>query len=189
MLRPMISNRPTALRARRISPTRPALLVGPSRLLRRDEVRDPQIDRPRDQSPECGLLVAITAGALVTMTTFLSDPTMHPATCSGLVATRNEPGAAQHSRIERSIPVPDRGCSPRRVTARYHTTNLPPGEANCERNVFQPMLRCLASPIFRSAALNQKIQRARRSVEASSPIGTWMTCALNVAMSDFEVGT
>src|SRR6266550_1213491 len=59
MLRPTISNRTIKLRARRTSPTRPALLVGPSRLLRGDKVRDPNVNRPRDQSPECGLLVAI----------------------------------------------------------------------------------------------------------------------------------
>src|SRR4030081_3671231 len=58
MLRPTISNRTIELRARRTSPTRPALLVGPSRLLRGDKVRGPNINRPRDQSPECGLLVA-----------------------------------------------------------------------------------------------------------------------------------
>jgi len=59
MLRPMISNRTIERRARRTSPMRPALLVDPSRLLRGDKVRDPNNDRPRDQSPECGLLVAI----------------------------------------------------------------------------------------------------------------------------------
>src|SRR6266853_486621 len=58
MLRPTISNRTIKLRARRTSPTRPALLVGPSRLLRGDKVRDPNVNGPRDQSPECGLLVA-----------------------------------------------------------------------------------------------------------------------------------
>src|SRR5882672_10537116 len=58
MLLPRISNRTIKLRARRTSPTRPALLVGPSRLLRGEKVRDPNINRPRDQSPECGLLVA-----------------------------------------------------------------------------------------------------------------------------------
>src|SRR5450631_3307761 len=50
MRRPTISNRPITLRARRISPTRPARLVGPSRLLRRDEVRNPHTNGPRDQS-------------------------------------------------------------------------------------------------------------------------------------------
>src|SRR6266404_5368986 len=60
MLRPTISNRTIKLRARRTSPTRPALLVGPSRLLRGDKVRDSNVNGPRDQSPECGLLVAIT---------------------------------------------------------------------------------------------------------------------------------
>src|SRR5258708_19846317 len=54
----MSLNRPIKLRARRTSPTRPALLVGPSRLLRGDKVRDPNIDGPRDPSPECGVLVA-----------------------------------------------------------------------------------------------------------------------------------
>jgi hypothetical protein len=52
MQRPTISNRPITLRARRISPTRPARLVGPSRLLRRDEVRNPRTNGPRDQSFE-----------------------------------------------------------------------------------------------------------------------------------------
>src|ERR1700730_112877 len=61
MQRPTILNRLITLRARRISPTRPARLVGPSRLLRRDEVRSRHTNRPRDQSPECGVLVAIAA--------------------------------------------------------------------------------------------------------------------------------
>jgi hypothetical protein len=52
MRRPTISNQPITLRARRISPTRPARLVGPSRLLRRDEVRNPHTSGPRDQSFE-----------------------------------------------------------------------------------------------------------------------------------------
>lgn len=52
MPRPRISNQPLTLRARRISPTRPARLVGPSRLLRRDEVRNPHTNGPRDQSFE-----------------------------------------------------------------------------------------------------------------------------------------
>src|SRR6266436_1891666 len=52
MQRPTISNRPITLRARRISPTRPARLVGPSRLLRRDEVRNPHTNGPRNQSFE-----------------------------------------------------------------------------------------------------------------------------------------
>src|SRR5713226_4245031 len=59
MQRPMISIRTIKFRVRRTSPTRPALLVGPSRLLRGDKVRDPNVNRPRDQSPECGLLVAV----------------------------------------------------------------------------------------------------------------------------------
>jgi len=59
MQRPTILNRPITLRARRISPTRPARLVGPSRLLRRDKVRNPHTSGHRDQSPECGVLVAI----------------------------------------------------------------------------------------------------------------------------------
>jgi hypothetical protein len=45
MLRPTISNSPTGLRARRIFPTPPALLVGPSWLLRGDDVGDPRLDR------------------------------------------------------------------------------------------------------------------------------------------------
>jgi hypothetical protein len=52
MPRPTILNRPITLRARRISPTRPARLVGPSRLLRRDEVRNPHTNGPRDRSFE-----------------------------------------------------------------------------------------------------------------------------------------
>src|SRR5450631_3152142 len=64
MQRPTISNRPITLRARRISPTRPARLVGPCRLLRRDEVRNPHTNGPRDQSPECGVLVAITVAIM-----------------------------------------------------------------------------------------------------------------------------
>src|ERR1700687_1890886 len=104
MQRPTILNRLITLRARRISPTRPARLVGPSRLLRRDEVRSPHTNRPRDQSPECGVLVAIAAaitqsatsnpflppnglldrveylsGALVMMTTASSNQTSLPA--------------------------------------------------------------------------------------------------------------
>src|ERR1700730_5008164 len=41
MLRPTISDSPTGLRARRTFPTPPALLVGPSRLLRGDGIGDP----------------------------------------------------------------------------------------------------------------------------------------------------
>src|SRR6267378_3341131 len=74
MLRPMILNRPIKLRARRTSPTRPALLVGPSLLLRGDKVRDPNIDRPRDPSPECGVLVA-TAVAITQSA--ISNPSSH----------------------------------------------------------------------------------------------------------------
>jgi hypothetical protein len=59
MQRPTILNRLITLHARRISPTRPARLVGPSRLLRRDKVRSPHTNGPRDQSPECEVLVAI----------------------------------------------------------------------------------------------------------------------------------
>src|SRR6202521_218910 len=43
MLRPTISDSPTTRRARRISPTPPALLVGPSRLLRGDGTGDPRL--------------------------------------------------------------------------------------------------------------------------------------------------
>jgi len=50
----MISNRLIRLRARRTFPTRPALLVGPSRLLRGEKVQDPSSDGPRNQSPERG---------------------------------------------------------------------------------------------------------------------------------------
>src|ERR1700730_15418222 len=44
MQRPTISNSPTGLRARRIFPRPPALLVGPSWLLRGDDVGDPRLD-------------------------------------------------------------------------------------------------------------------------------------------------
>jgi hypothetical protein len=43
MLRPAISNSPTRRRARRTSPRPPALLVGPSRLLRGDGIGDPRL--------------------------------------------------------------------------------------------------------------------------------------------------
>src|SRR5258707_9743931 len=54
MLRPTTSNRTIKLPARRTSPTRPALLVGPSRLLRGDKVQDLNVNRRGDQSRECG---------------------------------------------------------------------------------------------------------------------------------------
>src|ERR1700687_3076036 len=75
MQRPTILNRLITLRARRISPTRPARLVGPSRLLRRDEVRSPHTNRPRDQSPECGVLVAIAAAITQSATSNPFQPT------------------------------------------------------------------------------------------------------------------
>src|SRR6476620_11402125 len=111
MQRPTILNRLITLRARRISPTRPARLVGPSRLLRHDKVRSARTNGPRDQSPECGCLpqlplpshkpqlqtlashrngelldrVEYLSGALVMMTTASSNQTSLPA-CTSLTS-------------------------------------------------------------------------------------------------------
>src|ERR1700751_3846821 len=46
MQRPIILDSPTEHRARRIVPTPPALLVGPSRLLRGDGIGDPRLGSP-----------------------------------------------------------------------------------------------------------------------------------------------
>jgi len=54
MLRPTISDSQTGHRARRISPTPPALLVGPSWLLRGDDAAGTRPERSRYRSPWCG---------------------------------------------------------------------------------------------------------------------------------------